>query len=227
MGRDPRSHFPSQVLIHLIALIRLCRFYRNTRQVPSKSKRAAKRSNIESKNCMPQSSFLTWDFHKFYWQYVPLLEYLERNSAAVFMSTNVTPKLSAKYLHLIADRIINLPPRENNVGLRGRNNYQIWNIYNLTLTFADNQYVGKYLASSHPLAKGMRSNKLRDKTFIMMLWSQLRESDIIASHRGSPCWSRFHVGRATKCRRKAIWVERVRPRYPSGHYDPPQVDHCN
>ncbi|OAX36482.1 hypothetical protein K503DRAFT_296351 [Rhizopogon vinicolor AM-OR11-026] len=68
----------------------------------------------------------------------------------------VWAEFTAKYLHLLVDRFLDLPPP----GARDRRDrasllaYPIQNIYHATLEFTHTGYLAKFMSSSHAIAKG-------------------------------------------------------------------------
>lgn len=69
--------------------------------------------------------------------------------AAANLQRDLWAKFTSKYLHLLVDRILNLPPLAD-----GRDDYPIQNIYHTTLKFTDHAYLAKFMTSTHPIAEG-------------------------------------------------------------------------
>jgi hypothetical protein len=70
--------------------------------------------------------------------------------AALNLQRDLWAKFTSKYLHLLVDRILNLPPPASGRGA----DYPIQNIYHTTLKFTDHAYLARFMRSTHPIAKG-------------------------------------------------------------------------
>lgn len=87
--------------------------------------------------------------------YVTLTQYLKTRThqisgvAALNLQRDLWAKFTSKYLHLLVDRILNLPP-SSGADIR----YPIKNIYHTTLKFTDHAYLARFMTSTHPIAEG-------------------------------------------------------------------------
>jgi hypothetical protein len=63
-------------------------------------------------------------------------------------------EFTAKYLHLLVDRLLDLPPPGARAQQDGALDYPIQNIYHTTFKFTDIGYLAKFMLSSHTATKG-------------------------------------------------------------------------
>lgn len=71
--------------------------------------------------------------------------------AAMDLQRELWAKFTSKYLPLLVDRILDLPPPSS---ARSFREYPIQNIYHTTLKFTDHAYLAKFMTSTRPIAKG-------------------------------------------------------------------------
>lgn len=77
--------------------------------------------------------------------------------AALELQRDLWAKFTSKYLHLLVDRILNLPPPSSRMAGRA-DSYPIQNIYHTTLKFTDHAYLARFMTSTRPMAEGVFSN---------------------------------------------------------------------
>ena len=91
--------------------------------------------------------------------YAILAQYLKTRAhqisgvAALSLQRDLWAEFTAKYLHLLVDRILNLLPPSSRLA-DGAVEYPIRNIYHTTLKFTDHAYLARFMASTHPIAEG-------------------------------------------------------------------------
>lgn len=72
------------------------------------------------------------------------------DAAVRLQRVSVWATFTAKYLPLLVNRILDLPPH----GTRSAEHYGLQNIYHTTLKFTDLAYLAKFMASNCPAANG-------------------------------------------------------------------------
>jgi hypothetical protein len=73
--------------------------------------------------------------------------------AALNIQRELWAKFTSKYLPLLVDRILDLPPPSSQL-TGGADEYPIQNIYHTTLKFMDHAYLAKFVTSTRLIAEG-------------------------------------------------------------------------
>ncbi|KZP02791.1 hypothetical protein FIBSPDRAFT_1055648 [Athelia psychrophila] len=85
--------------------------------------------------------------------YVPVNQHLKSGPQATIEHVSFAVHFTAKYLHLLIDRLINLPLQSGDIIAK---DHPLENIYHIAFKFTDPNYIGKYMVSDHPTAEGGR-----------------------------------------------------------------------
>lgn len=88
-----------------------------------------------------------------FWQYVPVNQHLNSGPQAENEHIRFAAHFTAKYLPLLIDRLIHLPPQSGDIVAK---DHPLENIYHITFKFTDPNYIGKFMVSDRPIAAGAR-----------------------------------------------------------------------
>jgi hypothetical protein len=87
-------------------------------------------------------------------QYGPTKMHQISGPVAEDIQRTLWAEFTAKYLHLLVDRLLDLPPPGARAQQDGALDYPIQNIYHTTFKFTDIGYLAKFMLSSHTATKG-------------------------------------------------------------------------